>query len=66
MATLTSLWISMSFPGGSVVKNPPANTGDMDSIPGLERSSGDGNGHPLRVYLGPIIEMSILQPSVSF
>ena len=23
------------FPGGPVVKNPPANAGDMDSIPGL-------------------------------
>ena len=22
------------FPGGSVVKNPPANTGDVSSIPG--------------------------------
>ena len=30
----------MSFPGGSVVKNPPTNageTGDMSSIPGSER-----------------------------
>ena len=26
------------FPGGSVVKNPPANVGDMDSIPDPERS----------------------------
>ena len=26
------------FPGGSVVKNPPADTGDMDLIPGLEDS----------------------------
>ena len=26
------------FPGGSVVKNPPANAGDTDSIPGLGRS----------------------------
>ena len=26
------------FPGSSVVKNLPANTGDMGSIPGLERS----------------------------
>ena len=26
------------FPGGSVVKNPPANAGDMGSIPGLGRS----------------------------
>ena len=26
------------FPGGLVVKNPPANAGDMGSIPDLERS----------------------------
>ena len=26
------------FPGGSVVKNPPANAGDTGSIPDLERS----------------------------
>ena len=26
------------FPGGAVVKNPPANAGDMDSSPGLGRS----------------------------
>lgn len=26
------------FPGGSVVENPAANSGDMDSIPGLGRS----------------------------
>ena len=26
------------FPDGSVVKNPPANAGDTDSIPGLRRS----------------------------
>ena len=25
------------------VKNPPANAGDVGSIPGLERSPGDGN-----------------------
>ena len=27
----------MGFPGGSVVKNPPANAEDMGSIPGLGR-----------------------------
>ena len=27
------------FPGGSVVKNPPANAGDPGSIPGSGRSS---------------------------
>ena len=30
--------IVQGFPGGSVVKNPPASAGDMASIPGLERS----------------------------
>ena len=36
------------FPRGSVVKNPPANTGDADSIPVLGRSPGEGNGNPLQ------------------
>ena len=29
---------SEGFPGGTVVKNPPANAGDMGSSPGLVRS----------------------------
>ena len=37
----------MDFPGGSVVKNPPANVGDEGSIPGSGRSLGEGNGNPL-------------------
>ena len=36
------------FPGGSEVKNPPANTGDEGLIPSLERSSGGGKGHSLQ------------------
>ena len=39
------------FPGGSVVKNLPANAGDagdVDSIPGLRRSPGEGNGNPFQ------------------
>ena len=31
------------FPGGSVVKNPPDDAGDLDSTPGLGRSPGEGN-----------------------
>ena len=34
-----------------VVKNPPANAGDvrdLGSIPGLGRSPGEGHGHPLQ------------------
>ena len=37
-----------ALPGGPVVKNPPANAGDMDSISGLGRSPGGGNGNPLQ------------------
>ena len=38
----------MGFPGGRVVKNLPANAGDMGSIPGLGRSPREGNGNPLQ------------------
>ena len=36
------------FPGGSGVKNPPANAGDMGSIPSWGRSPGEGKGKPLQ------------------
>ena len=38
----------MGFPGGIVVKNLPANAGDVGSIPGLGRSLGEGNGNALQ------------------
>ena len=37
----------MGFPGGSVVKNLPANAGDLGLIPGSGRFPGLGNGNPL-------------------
>ena len=39
------LW---NFPGGSVIKNQPANAGDVGLIPGSGRSPGEGNGNPLQ------------------
>ena len=44
------LWFTrkQGFPGGSVVKNPAANTGDGSSIPGSGRSPGVGNGNPVQ------------------
>ena len=45
------LQYSGGFPGGSVVKNPPANAGDAGdagSIPGSRRSPGEGNGNPFQ------------------
>ena len=38
--------VSRGFPGGSAVKNSPANAGDAGSIPGSGRSPRGGNGNP--------------------
>ena len=38
------------LPGGSEVKNPPPNAGDMGSILRSGRSPGGGNGNPLRNF----------------
>ena len=43
-------WV-LGFPGGSVVKNPPANAGDagdMGSIPGSGRFPGGRHGNMLQ------------------
>ena len=38
------------FPGGAVVKTPPANAGDVSLILGSGRSPEEGNGNPLQYY----------------
>ena len=46
-----SLNLTKGFPGGSVVKNPPANAGDTRDVggtPGSERSPEVGNGNSLQ------------------
>ena len=40
------------FPGGSNGKESACNLGDMRSIPGLERSAGEGNGNTRVFMLG--------------
>ena len=39
------LW---GFPGGSMIKNLPANAGDVGLISGLGRSPGERNDNPLQ------------------
>ena len=39
---------SMGFPGGSEIKASACNAGDLGSISGLGRSSGEGNGNLLQ------------------
>ena len=43
----TTVKLLLGFPGGSVVKNLPANAGDVGSVSGWRRASGEGNGNPL-------------------
>ena len=40
----SSLVASLDFPGGSDGKESACNAGDLDSIPRLGRSPGEGNG----------------------
>ena len=39
---------NLRLPDDSMVKNPPANVGYLDSIPGSGRSPGEGNGNLLQ------------------
>ena len=44
-------FLTVGFPGGSVVKKPPSragDTGDVYLITELRRSPGGGNGNPLQ------------------
>ena len=42
--------IYICFHGGSVVKSPPVNAGDVSSIPELGKSPAEGNGNPFSVF----------------
>ena len=41
--------LAPGFPSGLSSKEYSCNTGDTGSIPGLGRSSGEGNGYPLHI-----------------
>ena len=41
----------LGFPGGSDSNESAYNAGDLDSVPGLGRSPGEGNGYPLPIFL---------------
>ena len=45
-----STWFCFGFSGASESKKSACSAGDLGSIPGLERSSGEGNGYPLQYY----------------
>ena len=45
MVDLLIVSLPLGFPGGSEVKNLPANAGNLGLIPGTGRSPGEGNGN---------------------
>ena len=51
MCVSINIYTYCIYTGGTVLKNLPASAGDardVGSIPGSERSSGEGNGNPLQ------------------
>ena len=44
---LTALHGTVGFPSGLVVKNPPADAGDVGLIPGWGKYPGEGNSNPV-------------------
>ena len=58
-------FVVWGFPGGSVVKNLPANARDAGLVPGLGRSPGEGYGNPLQYScLGYPIDRGVWQATV--
>ena len=50
MSPFTLNFCYKDFPGSSDGKASAYNVGDPGSIPGLGRSSGEGNGNPLQYF----------------
>ena len=63
----TLLTLYLGFPGGSVVKNPPAKQGTwvQGRDPGSGRSPGEGSGNPLQYScLGNSVDRGAWQATV--
>ena len=54
----------MGSPGGSVVKNPPANAGNVGSIPASGRSPKEGNGNTLHVSVSLFAKWDTSSPLI--
>ena len=48
--------VFLGFPGGSAGKKSTCNVGDLGSIPGLVRYSGEGNSYPLQYCLKDLMD----------
>ena len=50
------------FPDSSVGKESTYNVGDLGSIPGLERSAGEGTGYPLQYSWASLVTQLVKNP----
>ena len=50
------------FPHSSVGKESACNAGDLGSIPGLERSTGEGIGYPLQYSWASLLAQLVKKP----
>ena len=53
----------MGFSGSSAGKESACNAGDPGSIPGLERSAGEGIGYPLQYSWASLVAQLVRNPS---
>ena len=52
----------MGFPGSWVGKESTCNAGDPGSIPGSERSTGEGTGYPLQYSWASLVAQLVKNP----
>ena len=51
--------MQVGFPGSSAGKESACNAGDPGSIPGLERSAGEGIGYPLQYFRASLVALLV-------
>jgi len=55
----------LGFPGSSAGEKSASNSGDPNSIPGSERSSGEGKGYPLQYSWASLVAQKVKnQPAI--
>ena len=52
----------LGFPVSSVGKESACNAGDLGSIPGLERSTGEGIGYPIQYSWASLVAQLVKNP----
>ena len=56
------MW-GLTFPGGSAGKESTRNAGDLGSIPGSGKSTGEGIGYPFQYFGASLVAQLVKNPS---